>query len=318
MASYQEPEGSPPDSTPDKRPSNKRRVRTGKGPQFLRFVAPIIERLHLLGGSGTPREVTDAVVAALRIPEREQRKTLKNGTSRITNQVHWARFYLAKDGYLRSSERGVWTLTEKGLAANLSEPDVHELFKRVHESLPKSTTKVSDAEDLDADSEEKPPSSVDDYKAQLMATLLSLPAKGFEMICRRLLREAGFEEVVVTGRSRDGGIDGHGVLKLNPFVTFQVLFQCKRYEGSVSSSQVRDFRGAMAGRTDKGIIITTGTFTTEAAKEARRDGVAPIELVDGEKLIELFATLQLGLRPRQTFEVDEEFFREFRTVGEKV
>ena len=318
MAPHREPEGFPPDSTSDKRPSNKRRVRTRKGPQFLRFVVPIIEKLELLGGSGTPREVTNAVVAALQISEHEQRKTLKNGTSRITNQVHWARFYLAKDGYLRSSERGVWTLTEKGLAARLSEPDVHELFRRVHETLPKSTTKVSDAEDLYSDTEEKPSSGADNYKAQLMDTLSSLAAKGFEMICRRLLREAGFEEVVVTGRAGDGGIDGHGVLKINPFVTFQVLFQCKRYEGSVSSSQVTDFRGAMAGRTDKGIIITTGTFTTEAAKEARRDGVAPIELVDGEKLIEMFEALQLGLRPRQTYEVDEEFFREFRTAGAKV
>lgn len=80
-----------------------------------------------------------------------------------------------------------------------------------------------------------------------METLVSLPANAFEMICQRLLREAGFEEVIVTGRSGDGGIDGHGFLKVNPFVTFTVLFQCKRYQGSVPPSQVRDFRGAMMG-----------------------------------------------------------------------
>jgi restriction system protein len=211
----------------------------------------------------------------------------------------------------------VWALTEKGLAAKLRNGDIYKLFKRVQDSLPKSTTKGLDADELDADAEKKPPDGADDYKEQLMEALISLPANGFEMICRRLLREAGFEEVVVTGRSRDGGIDGHGVLKLNPFVTFQVLFQCKRYQGSVSSSQVRDFRGAMAGRTDKGVIITTGTFTTEAAKEARREGVTPIELVDGEKLIEMFETLQLGLRPKQTYEIDDEFFREFRSAGGK-
>jgi restriction system protein len=173
---------------------------------------------------------------------------------------------------------------------------------------------------LDTNAEENPPDAAgsDDYKTELMEMLLSLSAGAFEMICQQLLREAGFEEVLVTGRSGDGGIDGHGVLKVNPFVTFKVLFQCKRYQRSVTPSQIRDFRGAMAGRTDKGTIITTGTFTSEAAKEARREGVVAIELVSGEKLIDMCKALQRELRPKQTYELDEEFFREFRKVGEKV
>jgi len=303
-----------------KRMSINGRVRTGKSPQFLRFVAPIIDTLQSLGGSGSPREVTDRVIAVLDIPEEEQRKTLKNGTSWVTNQVHWARLYLAKGGYLRSSERGVWTLTERGLAAKLRERDVYDLFKRVQDSRTKSTSIGPDGGKSDTDADEKPPggSGSGDYRTELMETLLSLPARAFEMLCQRLLREAGFEEVVVTGRSGDGGIDGHGVLKVNPFVTFKVLFQCKRYQGSISPSQIRDFRGAMAGRTDKGIIITTGTFTSEATKEARREGVAAIELVDGEKLLDMCETLQLGLRPKQTYEIDNEFFREFRSVSEKI
>jgi restriction system protein len=113
----------------------------------------------------------------------------------------------------------------------------------------------------------------------------SLPPDGFERLCQRILRESGFQQVVVTGRSGDGGIDGVGVLQMNPFVSFNVLFQCKRYQGAVSPSQIRDFRGAMVGRADKGIIMTTGTFTLDAKKEARRDGVPPIELVDGEALL---------------------------------
>jgi restriction system protein len=300
--------------------SAQARKKSGKGPQFLRFVAPIIDILRSLGGSGSPREVTDAVVAALHIPEDQQRITLKNGTSRITNQVHWARFYLARDGYLRSSERGVWALTEKGVAAKLGAWDVYELFNRVHDSLPKSVSKASDAEQSDSNADDEPlgKSAADDYRTQLMEQLVSLPATAFEMICQRLLREAGFEEVVVTGRSGDGGIDGHGVLKVNPFVTFKVLFQCKRYKGSVAPSQIRDFRGAMAGRTDKGIIITTGIFTSEAAKEARREGAVAIELVDGEKLLDMCETLQLGLRPKRTYEIDEDFFRQFRNAEEKI
>ena len=145
-----------------------------------------------------------------------------------------------------------------------------------------------------------------------MEVLLNIPPDGFERLCQRLLRESGFQQVKVTGRSGDGGIDGNGILQVNPFVSFQILFQCKRYSGSVAVSQVRDFRGAMMGRADKGIILTTGTFTKDAKSEAVRDGVPPIELVNGEKLIDMFEQLELGLKPVTVYEVDDEFFEEFR------
>jgi restriction system protein len=136
-------------------------------------------------------------------------------------------------------------------------------------------------------------------------------AGGFERLCQRVLREAGFTQVVVTGRSGDGGIDGHGTLAVNPLVSFKVLFQCKRISKSVSPSQVRDFRGGMAGRADKGIILTTAAFTAEARREASRDGVPPIELIDGEKLMHMLEQLELGLRAVKTYEIDLGFFREF-------
>ena len=153
---------------------------------------------------------------------------------------------------------------------------------------------------------------VSDYREELAQTLQSLPAAGFERFCQRLLRESGFQEVTITGRSGDGGIDGIGILQVNALVSFKVLFQCKKYAGSVTPSHVRDFRGAMTGRADKGIIITTGSFTSEARKEAVRDGAPPIELVDGEKLAGMLEKLELGLRPRQTFEVDATFFEEYK------
>ena len=117
----------------------------------------------------------------------------------------------------------------------------------------------------------------------------------------------------MTGSSGDGGIDGYGTLQVNPLVSFKVLFQCKRYTKSVSPSHVRDFRGAMSGRADKGIIMTTGTFTAEARREATRDGVPPIELIDGDKLIDMLASLELGLRPVTTYEMDTAFFAEFES-----
>lgn len=155
-------------------------------------------------------------------------------------------------------------------------------------------------------------SDLPENEPQLLPILKSLSPEGFERLCQRLLRENGFQNVKVTGRSGDGGIDGEGILEINPLLSFKVIFQCKRYQGSVGAGMIRDFRGAMIGRADKGIVITTGRFTMDAKREAVRDGVDPIELIDGEKLVQMFERLQLGVRPRTVFEVDLEFFRDFR------
>ena len=140
---------------------------------------------------------------------------------------------------------------------------------------------------------------------------LKISPNGFERLSQRLLRESGFTKVEVTGKKSDGGIDGIGILEINPLLSFKVLFQCKRYKGAVTPSEVRDFRGAMQGRADKGLFLTTGSFTQEARKEAIRDGADPIELIDGNKLIEMFERLKLGLRPKTTFELDINFFDDY-------
>ena len=139
-----------------------------------------------------------------------------------------------------------------------------------------------------------------------------LSATEFEKLIYTLLDKMGFSDLELTGKSGDGGIDGHGILQINPLVSFKVLFQCKRYQGAVRVSAVRDFRGALQGRADKGIILTTGTFTTDAKKEAIRDGATPVELVDGDQLVEMFEKLELGLVPKTDFDIDREFFEGFR------
>jgi len=283
-----------------------------KGPQFLRFCIPIVETLQELGGSGQPKEVTDTVLERLHISEHEQAQTLKNGGSRVRNQVAWARFYLAKADLLNASRRGVWALTEKGRTVHLSPNAVAQIFKDVQANLPTKDEQPNTTDDATDITPPLDPSGDSASKRTLLDVLKSLSPGGFERVSQRLLRESGFERVLVTGKSGDGGIDGHGLLQVNPFVSFTVLFQCKRYAGAVSASQVRDFRGAMMGRADKGIIITTGTFTTEATKEARRDGAPPIELVDGETLAQMFERLELGVRPKTVYEVDEAFFEEYR------
>jgi restriction system protein len=201
----------------------------------------------------------------------------------------------------------VWSLTEKGQTQiEITDSEAAQLFKEQHalHSFGKEKDRENEGDDGLVDSQEN-------YKKELLGILQTLPPKGFERLCQRLLRESNFEEVQVTGRSGDGGIDGIGIVKVNQFVTFRVLFQCKKYSGAVSASEVRDFRGAMQGRADKAIFLTTGTYTKDARREAVRDGVPPIELVNGEQLILLFEELKLGLIPRTTFDVDVEFFKQF-------
>lgn len=286
-------------------------MKHAKGPQFTRFFKPILEVLKEIGDSGTAAEVIDQVIEKMGIPESEQAVTLKNGQSRVRNQVQWARLYLVRSGYLDSSRRGVWSLTEKGLSVDTKAFDVLGIFREVQKVFAEEK-KLKDRTEPFVDQTNDDEIETQDYRTKLLDLIKSLPADGFERLSQRLLRESGFQQVVVTGKTGDGGIDGVGILQVNPFVSFNVLFQCKRYQGAVTPSHVRDFRGAMMGRADKGIIVTTGTFTLEAKKEARRDGVPPIELVDGEALVQMFERLELGLVPRTAYDVDEKFFEDFK------
>jgi len=283
-----------------------------EGARFVRYFGPVLDALRALGGSGTPDEVVERIALDLRLSDEIQNELMPSGEPRYRNQVAWARFYLVREGLLDSSRRGVWSLTEQGRSTKLSPEQAREVFRKwVHyfqeQRRRKENVLEPNVEQVGGEAE-----VTADIHSQLIDLLVKLPPAGFERLSQRLLREAGFIQVVVTGRGGDGGIDGYGTLQVNPLVSFKVLFQCKRYTGSVSPSQVRDFRGAMSGRADKGIVITTGTFTAEARREASRDGVPPIEIIDGEKLVEMFKELEFGLKPVKTYEIDESFFEEFR------
>ncbi len=275
---------------------------------FLRYFGPLLDALRALGGSGTPDEVVERIAIDLKIPDQVQNETIESGESRFRNQVRWARLYLVREGLINSSVRGIWTLTDRGRSVHLSLEDARSIRSKWRRTSPAAeNTEGKIADDV-------PVEGADGLQERLIRLLVkTLSPGGFERLSQRLLREAGFVQVEVTGKSGDGGIDGYGTLQVGPLVTFRVLFQCKRYLGSVTPSQVRDFRGAMAGRADKGIILTTGTFTAEARREASRDGVVPIELIDGEKLVAMFKKFDLGLKPVTTYEIVESFFDEFKS-----
>ncbi|MDA1229755.1 MAG: restriction endonuclease [Planctomycetota bacterium] len=279
--------------------------------EFVHWMGPILDALRELGGSGKPREVCDLIAENRGLSDKKLEETLKSGQTRYYNQVHWARQYLVWEGFLDGSTRGVWSLTPSGYKTVLDAPAAHKLFLKwvkVHASARKKATQIAAESPVPVEVEA---AADTDHKFLLLELLKKVSPEGFERICARLLRESGFEKVTVTGGPKDEGIDGLGILQVNPFVSFKVLFQCKRYKGSVSRSQVGDFRNAMLGRADKGIIMTTGTFTADARREADRDGAPPVELVDGEKLVEMFERANLGLTQRVVYEVDYAFFASF-------
>jgi restriction system protein len=284
-----------------------------EGAQFVRYFGPLLEALRGLGGSAKADEAVDRVAQDLKISDSVLNETLPSGGSRFRNQVAWARFYLVREGLVDSSKHGVWSLTDKGSKTTLTYDQGRALFLKWVKIFQAQRKQKGKSEPVAEQIAEGTGSVSNDYRDEILSILLSLPPAGFERLSQRLLREAGFTQVTVTGQSGDGGIDGFGTLQVNPLVSFKVLFQCKRYAKSVSPSHVRDFRGAMSGRADKGIIITTGTFTAEARREATRDGAPPIELLDGEKLVDMLEKLELGLTPVTTYEVTHGFFNEFKT-----
>jgi len=266
-------------------------------PSFDTFLVPIVHSLRVRGGSATIDELEEAVASAQHLSD-EQRSQLHGDGPRteFSYRLAWARTYLKKGGALDNSERGVWHLTPAGY--EMSDEQIREIKSQVRKLNREARDAATAHAAPLADNEEEEDDELS-WKERLLEALLAIEPSAFERLCQRVLRESGFVKVEVTGRSGDGGIDGTGVLRLN-LLSFHVLFQSKRYRGSVGAPIVRDFRGAMVGRADKGLIITTGTFTPEARREATRDGAPAIDLVDGEALCDLLKTLKIGVKVQTT------------------
>ena len=228
----------------------------------------------------------------------------KGSQTEIEYRAAWARNYLKNAGLIENTERSIWVLTQKGRKTD--QVDTKKLIRDVQKQFKerREQQEISKIEPGEEHAEKRT------WKEELLDILLSVEPDVFERLCQRLLREAGFIEVEVTGKSGDGGIDGHGTIRIGGFVSFNVLFQSKRYSGNIGPEVVRGFRGAMTGRADKGLIITTGGFTREARKEATRDGAPPIDLIDGELLIEKLKEFKLGVKTRmvEEVEIDREWF----------
>lgn len=266
-------------------------------PKYQDFMLPTLRAIRDLGGSAAIEEIADKVSAAMDLSQEQLDATYPSSGAHIAlDRMSWARSWLKLAGLLESGGRGLWVLTDAGRhAADDTEVQLKAKMRKAASAYNSAKkAKQPSAEPLD----DEPTAESRDWTDQLLEQLRAMKPDAFERLAQRLLRESGFVRVEVTGKSGDGGIDGSGVLRMN-LISFQVLFQCKRYTGSVSASTVRDFRGAMQGRADKGLIITTGTFTADARREATRDGAPAIDLIDGEALCQLLKERQLGVAVRE-------------------
>ena len=272
-------------------------------PQYPEMFNSLLDAMRELGGSGSISEIDETTGRILKLSDGDLNEMHRGNRSKLSYRLAWARNNLKRYGLLDNSSRGVWSLTPKG--KETKEVDKDEVLQ-----LLRSLDRIM-VEEVPSDETEDVPE--ESWKEKLLSTLQELSPSGFERFCQRLLRESGFVQVQVTGRSGDGGIDGKGVIRVGGLLGFYVIFQCKRYKGSVPPKEIRDFRGAMVGRADKGLFITTGSFTRDAKAEAIRDGAPPIDLIDGDELVQKVKELGLGVEitTEELVKVDNEWFKDF-------
>ena len=258
-------------------------------PQYNEMFNPLLQALHELGGSGSIGEINNKVIELQNYPPEIVDVIHGEGPMKeIEYRLAWSRTYLKKYGLLENSSRGIWSISNDKYDIKKVDP------KKVVEFV-LAQNKVKKAKDTDVDNEIPEENENKTWQEELIELLLSLPSDSFERLVQRILRESGFSQVEVTGKTGDGGIDGKGIFKIAGLISFNVLFQCKRWQKTVPPSEIRDFRGALQGRADKGLFVTTGSFTRDAIKEASRDGATPIDLIDGELLVNKIKELNLGI-----------------------
>lgn len=276
-------------------------------PQVPDLYKPVIQALILLEGSGNIEEINDKVYDQLKLPEDVLNIMHDDGRTKLEYRLAWVRSILKMQGYLENSARSVWSLRNPNVKVQDINVQEIERTRRLNDK------KVNSIDQVSSSIKEEPENDSIDWKGELLAKLYQISPSAFERLTQRLLRESGFIQVEVTGKTGDGGIDGKGIVRISGFLSFHVIFQCKRYKSSVSPSQIRDFRGAMQGRADKGLFITTGTFTREAEKEATRDGAPPIDLINGELLCEKLKELKLGVEVEliESIKVKSDWFDQF-------
>ncbi len=284
-------------------------------PTYTELIVPTYNALKELGGSGTNGEICGKVIKELGLSDEvvDEAHLGSTNQSELEYQLAWARTYLKNYGVIENSARSVWAITSKytgdvelnpkeiiAYTANRNAEKRTANTKKAQDNLPEDENESND--DIEFPEEIRP------WRQRLSDVLLNMDPFGFERLSQRVLRECGFTQVEVTKKSGDGGIDGTGKLKINGIFSFNVAFQCKRYKGLVGAGDIRDFRGSLTTDIEKGVFITTGTFSKAAKEEASNSGKQQIDLIDGEEFINKLAEYSIGVKEVKTYEIDEDFF----------
>ena len=275
---------------------------------------PTLTALHSLGGSASVSEIEDFVIEFMKLTEYEVNDIHRGTATKLNYRLRWTRNHLKHFGLLENSSRGIWSLTPLGQKTKSVTPN--EVIRVAHNLTRKASTDLT-SDDYENENEETT-TELDQglidaeisWQEEALEVIKKIPPSSFERLCQRLLRELGFKNVEVTGKPNDGGIDGKGILRLGGILSFHVVLQAKRYKDTVGSEIIRNFRGSLSAKIDKGLIISTGRFTVEAKKEAQRDGAIPIDLIDGEELVEKLKELKLGINTMivEKVSVDSKWF----------
>lgn len=271
-------------------------------PKYGKLVSVTYLALKDLGGSGKNDEINEKAAELLGLSDEVLEIPHLNSTSlsEVNYRLAWARTVLKKFGAISNSARSVWTINPE--YSNINEVDGEAIYKE------HSKASAKKEKSIDEDNSDDVPDEVRPWRKKLYEVLVKMNPYAFERLTQRILRECGFTQVEVTKKSGDGGIDGTGKLRINGIFSFNIAFQCKRYQGVVSSADIRDFRGSLTTNIEKGVFITTGSFSKAAIEEACSPGKQQIDLMDGEEFISKLAEFGIGVKEVKDYEVDEAYF----------
>lgn len=276
-------------------------------PNYATLIEATFSALKMLGGSGKNDEINSKVADILELSNEVQDIPHLNSSSlsEVNYRCAWARTILKNYGALENSARSVWTIKPEFTSIDSVDGAIVEKFRNIKSE---KTQKFNTAEEKMEEQGVDVPEEVKPWRKRLYEVLINMDPYGFERLTQRVLRECGFTNVVVTKKSGDGGIDGTGKLKINGIFSFNIAFQCKRYQGSVGAGDIRDFRGSLTTDIEKGVFITTGSFSKPAIEEASNPGKQQIDLIDGEEFITKLAEFGIGVKEVKDYEIDEQFF----------
>ncbi|MDF7801289.1 HTH domain-containing protein [Pontiellaceae bacterium B1224] len=131
-------------------------------------------------------------------------------------------------------------------------------------------------------------------RTALLNKVKAMPPADFEELIGELLASIGFDEVEVTSRSKDGGIDVRGTLVVGDVIRTRLAVQVKRWKNNIQAPVIQQVRGSL-GAHEQGLIITTSDFSKGACKEAERPDATPVGLMTGEQLVALLVENEIGV-----------------------